>query len=312
MIQPFRHHVRTGRSMATARAPGPAAGRDREPAQPELNSGVLPGNVHLDDWVLLALAVLSVGLLSYLLISPPDYQDGLRIFYADCAVCGIFLIEFLRRWRKRGWPLLRRSWYEVFAMLPVAHPALLDHRFLLSVLLVVRVGRGLDRALGEQFALRLAEKLADPIVRVIKKPITLAVLDEVVGVLETGNYPENLARSLTENQDELRRIISEKLAADPQIGRLSKIPYYDEIVHSTVDTVFRVLLDVLRDPRIDDFFASVVRDNRVQIRQAVALGLNDPPPDAAEQEGLLATRTERSAARAYDRHHPRPGAGPRP
>jgi hypothetical protein len=287
--------------------PGRAAspvppGRARAP-EPELNSGVLPGNVHADDWIMLALAACSVGLLGYMLLSPPAYEVGIRIFYADCAVCAVFLLEFLRRWRRRGWKrkFLARSWYELLAMIPVAHPAMVAHRFVVVVLLLVRIGRTCDRAVGEHFFYRLADKLSDPIVRAIKKPITVAVLDEVVAVLETGNYPENLAKSLTENKTELEQIISEKLAEDPQLGRLKLIPYYNDIVHTVVDAVFRVVLEVLQDPRIDEFFSSVVRDNRIQIRQAVVLGLNDPATQDSEQ--LLGVRTERAAAADFDRHH---------
>jgi voltage-gated potassium channel len=277
---------------------------ERRSSQPELNSGVLPGNVHADDWIMLALAVASAGLLGYLLISPPAYAIGLWFFYTDCALTVIFIGEFLWRWRKARWEkkFLVRNWYEALAMLPVVHPALLPHRFTLSVLLLVRLGRAADRALGEQFTYRLVDKFSEPIVRAIKKPITVAVLDEVVKVLETGNYPENIAQSLTENKAELRAIISEKITDDEQLGRLKRVPFHGEIVGAVVDTVFRVVLEVLRDPRIDDFFSSVVRDNREQIRQAVVLGLNEM--DSAEKEKFLRTRTERTAMREYDETHP--------
>jgi len=272
--------------------------------EPELNSGVLPGNVHADDWILLALAACSVGLLGFMLLSPPVREVGIRIFYADCAICVIFLLEFLWRWRKRGWKrkFLSRSWYELLAMIPVAHPAMVGHRFVVVILLLVRIGRACDRAVGEHFFYRLAENLADPIVRAIKVPITVAVLDEAVAVVETGNYPQNLANSLTANKEELRAIISEKLAEDPQLGRLKLVPYYNDIVHTVVDSLFRVVLEVLQDPRIDEFFSSVVRDNRIQIRRAVQLGLNDPASQEPEQ--LLGVRTEREAAADFDRHHP--------
>jgi len=69
-----------------------------------------------------------------------------------------------------------------------------------------------------------------------------------------------------------------------------------------VDTAFRVVLEVLQDPRIDDFFSAVVRDNREQIRDAVALGLNDRPSVVSE-EALLPTRTQRAAIHEYDQQH---------
>lgn len=276
----------------------------------ELNTGILPGNVHADDWIMLLLAAVSVGLLGYLVLSPaPPRNIGMWMFYADCAICAVFFLEFLWRWHKRRWAkkFLVRNWYELLAMIPVAHPAMIPHRFTTVVLLLIRIGRAADRAVGEQFTYRLVDKFSEPIVRAVKKPITVAVLDEVVKVLETGNYPENLAKSLTENQPELRAIISEKIAADQQLGKLKHVPFHGEIVQAIIDTAFRVILEVLQDKRIDDFFSSVVRDNREQIRYAVVLGLNDV--DSGDQEDVLPTRTQRSAAREFDEHHrgTRPG-----
>ncbi|WP_236792100.1 ion transporter [Amycolatopsis sp. GM8] len=253
---------------------------------------------------MLVLAVISVGLPLYLIVSPPPAPEaGLWIFYTDCAVCVLFLGDFLWRWRRRHWGkrFLTRNWYEVFAMVPVAHPILLGHRFVVVVLMLVRIGRAADRALGEQFTYRLVDKLSEPIVRAVKKPVTIAVLDEVVKVLETGNYPENLARSLDAHRGELRAIITEKLSEDPQLGRLRRVPFHGELVRGVVDTSFRVVLEVLLDPRIDEFFSTVVRENREQIRRAVELGLNEV--EATEREEVLRVRTERAAAKAYDRRH---------
>lgn len=274
-------------------------------AEPELNSGIMPGNVHADDYIMLALALVSVGVLGDVVLSPPSHAVGLWLFYADVAISAIFLVEYLWRWRKRDWgkAFLARNWYELFAMVPIAHPALYSHHIITVVLLLFRIGRAADRAIGEQFFYRLVDRLADPLVHAIKKPVTVAVLDEVVKVLETGNYPENLARSLTDNREQLRAIISEKLSEDKQLKTLKLLPFHAEIVHSVVDTTFRVVLEVLRDPRIDDFFAAVVRDNREQIRRAVQLGLNDE--ESTEKEQLLYVRTQRSAAREFDRDHPR-------
>jgi hypothetical protein len=298
--------------MATTRDAGTTAS-GRSPhggeAAPELNSGILPGNVHADDWVMFALSVVSVGLLAFMVLSPPPHQTAIWIFFADSAICLVFLIEFCWRWRKRRWAMrfLGRNWYELFAMIPFTYPSLSAHHFIAVVLLLVRIGRAVDRAVGEQFTYRLVDKLSEPLVLALKKPITVAVLDEVVKVLETGNYPENLAKSLNENRDELRAIISEKVTEDPQLGKLKRVPFHGEIVRAVVDTSFRVLLEVLVDPRIDDFFSAVVRDNREQIRRAVQLGLNER--ETTETEQLLPTRTQRSAVHEFDQqHHRRDGS----
>ena len=239
------------------------------------------------DWLMLALAVFSVGLLAYVTFFPHSSETAHQVFIVDTSICGVFLLEFLWRWHKAGWtrtfPL--RNWYEILGMIPIAHPALRSFRLLRIVVLLLRLARATDRALGERFTYRMAERWSKPIVLAIKTPITVAVLDEVVKVLETGNYPENLARSLSDNRTQLLEIVAEKLREDPQAGRLKRLPFHDEIVHSLIDTAMRVTLAVLADPRIDEFFADVVRDNREQIRQAVQLGLSERTDDAGADDG---------------------------
>jgi voltage-gated potassium channel len=268
----------------------------------ELNSGILPGNVRPDDFIFLALAIASAALLGVMVLDPPGRDTGLWIFYADVALGVVFLLEFFWRWRKRAWRarFLRRNWYEILAVLPVAHPDVQTFRVVTVVVLLARLARVVDRTLGEQFFLRMVERFSDPIVLAVKKPITIAVLDEVVKVLETGNYPENLAKSLTANKAELQTIISEKIAEDRQLGMLRRLPFSGEIVEAVVDTSFRVVLEVLRDPRIDAFFAAVVRDNREQIRQAVAAGLSE----SQKTDELLGTEHPGAALRPADRGGP--------
>jgi voltage-gated potassium channel len=237
------------------------------------------------DWVMLGLAVFSVGLLSYITFFAHSARTAHVVFVVDTCICGVFLLEFLWRWRRDRWAksFVLRNWFEILGMIPIAHPALRGFRLLRIVVLLLRLARATDRALGERFTERLVERLSRPIVVAIKKPITLAVLDEVVKVLETGNYPENLSRSLSANRVLLQEIVAEKIRDDPQAGLFKRLPFHDEIVQSVIDTAMRVTLAVLADPRIDEFFADVVRDNREQIRQAVQLGLSEREDDEDEE-----------------------------
>ncbi|WP_037346142.1 ion transporter [Sciscionella sediminilitoris] len=261
-------------------------------------------NINTIDWLMLALAIISVGLLIYAIFYSNNPETEHWIFVADTSICGLFLLEFLWRWHKHGWekwfPL--RNWYEILGMIPVAHPALRGFRLIRVVVVLMRLGRAADRAFGEQFTQRLIERLSAPIVRAIKKPITIAVLDEVVKVLETGNYPQNLARSLEENRTELRTIVAEKLREDPQAGRLRRLPFHDEVVQGVIDTAFRIVLEVLGDPRIDEFFADVVKENREQIRRAVQLGLHEQEDEDAEQE--LPVKTQHRVLEEEQHHGP--------
>jgi hypothetical protein len=236
--------------------------------------------VSLVDVSMLVLALISVGLLGYVAFFPHSAETAHLVFVIDTVICGIFLVEFLFRWRDAGWerwfPV--RRWYEVLGMIPVAHPALRSLRLIRVVVIVMRLARTADRVFGEQFTQRLVERLSRPIVLAIKKPITVAVMDEVVKVIGTGNFPRNIARSLGDNRELLRSIVTEKLKEDELAGRLSRMPFHDEIVHTVVDTTMRVIVDVLTDPRMDAFVAEVVQENAGQIREAVEAGHHEVEP----------------------------------
>ncbi len=229
------------------------------------------------DIAMLALAVLSVALLTYVTFATVSPETAQAVFVIDTAICAVFAAEFVWRWRIERWnrrfPL--RHWYEVLGMIPVAHPALRSLRLVRIVVLLLRLARTTDRVFGERATQRFAERFSRPIVDAIKKPVTVAVLDEVAKVLETGRYPRNIARAVDEHRDLLRDLVTEKVKSDPQAGALSRLPFHDEVLRSLVDTTIRVLLDVLADPRTDEFFSGAVRENQAQIRAAVAQGLHE-------------------------------------
>src|SRR5690606_11100169 len=116
---------------------------------------------------------------------------------------------------------------------------------------------------------RLVDQLTDPVVEAIKRPVILMVLDEVVKVVETGNIPLGLAAALRENSDELGQLVVEKLNEDPTTGRLAMLPFSDRITRAMIETTLRVVLEVLADPRVDEFVTDVVRQNQQRIREDV-------------------------------------------
>lgn len=227
------------------------------------------------DLFMLVLALFSVGLLLYAYLGNVSDEAMLRVFRVDLGMCAIFALEFGWRWRRAGWSprFLGRNWYEILGMVPVTHPALRSFRLLRVIRIIVvvaRIGKAADRALGEQFTIRLLTRFSATIVAAIKRPITVAVLDEVVDVLQTGHYTQNLARALEENRDELQSMVLEKLRQDPTAGRLSVLPFHDRIVDLVSDTTLRVMFEVLEDPRTDELVADILRENLNQIRVAVS------------------------------------------
>lgn len=241
------------------------------------------------DWVMLALAVGSVAMLSYEAWGGASETWKARIIFADLVICAIFALEFGLRWSREGWSrdYLLRNWYEVLGMIPVAHPALRGFRLLRLVRIAVllsRLGSAADRALGDEFTYRLLNRLQDSVVEAIGGAVTLYVLDEVARVLSRGTYTRNIAAALAENRPALEAMIVEKMQDDPRSRRLQRLPFYDDLLRSVTRAVLDVATGILKDPRTDELVADMLRENLQQIREGVAQDerarghLRAPPP----------------------------------
>jgi hypothetical protein len=156
---------------------------------------------------------------------------------------------------------------------------------------LVRVG------LRTPWVIHLLNRLRDRIVALVKRPITIMVLDEVAAVIQTGHYTQNISDALLENHDELKALVAEKVSADPNTRLVSKIPGYDAVVSETTEMVMRVLIDMLSDPRTDELVSDLLRNNLQQIKRAVRERDHDaieefaaPDPLSSKAEGLRSRR----------------------
>ncbi len=248
------------------------------------------------DWLLLALALVSIGLLSWETWGSVSPETSAKLIKADYAICAIFAVEFLWRWSRDGWTrgFLVRNWYEILGMIPVSEPALRGFRLFRVVRIVIllsRFGMAADRALGDEFTYRLVNRFRDSIMRAIGSLVTTAVLIEVSDVLKKGTYTRNIARALEENDRELRAMIADKLKEHPRTRALSRIPFYNDVVNSVIDTGIGIVHDVLKDPRTDELVADVLRENVDQLRAAIQA------KEEARHQGTT------PAAAAQDRRH---------
>ncbi|WP_375479412.1 hypothetical protein [uncultured Jatrophihabitans sp.] len=125
------------------------------------------------------------------------------------------------------------------------------------------------RGMREPMIVRLLNRISDRFVNAVKRPLTIAVLDEVAEVLRTGHYTRNIASALEENREEIKQMVLEKIKDDPTAGRVNLIPFHDRIIEQASDTTLRVLLEILTDPRTDELVSDMLRDNVTQIRRAV-------------------------------------------
>ncbi|HEV7204759.1 MAG TPA: hypothetical protein VGN18_09110 [Jatrophihabitans sp.] len=159
--------------------------------------------------------------------------------------------------------------------LAAAHSTLTITLWIVGALVVLAVIAGylgrlfLRRGLREPFVVRLINRASDSVVDVVKRPITIAVLDEVAAVLQTGHYTRNIASALEENHLEIKEMVAEKIKSDPTAGRINLVPFHDRLIDQVSEATLRVILEVLADPRTDELVSDMLRDNITQIRAAV-------------------------------------------
>ncbi|MCX8564764.1 hypothetical protein OS122_28160 [Mycolicibacterium mucogenicum] len=127
------------------------------------------------------------------------------------------------------------------------------------------VRRGLKTPAG----LRLINRISVRAVQLVKRPITIMVLDEVIDVIKTGHYTRNVSDAIEENYDDLKALAAEKIRTDSGIPIVSRIPGYDRVVGQASESVMHVLIAMLADPRMDEFVSDLLRNNLEQIQSAV-------------------------------------------
>ncbi|WP_232676195.1 hypothetical protein [Nocardioides sp. R-C-SC26] len=152
----------------------------------------------------------------------------------------------------------------------------LDLLFLIGVLLVATsvvaaiVGAVLVRfGMRQPWVLRRASALAFKLLELIKRPLTIVVLDEVAAVIQTGHYTKNISEALRENHEELKALVAEKVREDPSSRVVKRLPGYDTIVDEVTETTLRVMISMLGDPRMDELISDLLRNNLEQIKVAV-------------------------------------------
>ncbi|HEX6150329.1 hypothetical protein [Nocardioides sp.] len=170
---------------------------------------------------------------------------------------------------------------------------------LLAVLFGISVGALLFGALLVRLGMRRptvvarASRLAERVLFLVKRPLTIVVLDEVTTVLQKGHYTRNISDAIEDNHDDLKALIAEKVKQDPNVRLIGRLPGYDAIVGEVTETTLRVVIEMLADPRTDELINDLLRINLDQIKQAVRdhehegfASRKDPPDPTASPQPL--------------------------
>ncbi|WP_406034562.1 ion transporter [Nocardioides sp. NBC_00163] len=255
-------------STGIATVPTRPARDDREP-------GTAAGPpVTVVDWLMLVLAIFSVAAAVWVTFWDVSQVWYDRVVTADYVVCAIFAIEFAWRWRRSGlgWKFPLMYWYELLGMIPLgvaASPAFRSLRLLRIVLILLRLMRAADRAFGDRVSAYVVGRFSGAIVNAIRKPITVAVLDEVIAVIQTGNYTRHISSAIEENRAEIDTLIIDLIRQDQAAGKLRYLPFHDDVVRLVADTVLRLVDQGLADPRVHEIISDAIRESAKELRENI-------------------------------------------
>ena len=171
----------------------------------------------------------------------------------------------------------------------------------LALLLVLAVGSVLltralvRRGMRAPYVVEHINRVVQRFVDVVKRPITVAVLDEVAEVIQTGHYTRNISAALVENREEPIALVAEKVRNDPSARVVGRLPGYDAVVGQVSETTLRVVIEMLGDPRMDELVSDLLRNNLEQIKVAVRERQNEvvephPSPDPSPMAGPRPSR----------------------
>lgn len=141
---------------------------------------------------------------------------------------------------------------------------------LLLVVIAGYIGQwAVKRGMKEPFVVKLINRASDSVIDAIKKPVTIAVMEEVIDVIKAGRYTQNIASAIEENRTELEAMIAEKVRADPAARGLRLLPFHERLIDEASHATLRVLMQILVDPRTEELVSDILRDNINQLREAV-------------------------------------------
>jgi hypothetical protein len=218
------------------------------------------------EWLLVAVAWGSLGIGVLLLVWSPQWLLNL-----DAAICAAFLVAISWRWLRFriGWRYLGKHWWEVVALVPLLVGGPLWVGIVIAVARFARAADRTDNVFGDKITAQTINHFSAPIIDTIKRPITIAMLDEVIDVLNQGTYAANARAALQENRAELEAMVLELVRSDPATGKLRYLPFHDDVVQMISDTVLRIIDGALDDPRTTELIGDVIRNSAAQLRHAI-------------------------------------------
>lgn len=261
-----------------------------------------------DDYLMIILAIVSLAILivesafAYTL----DAESQRALVRADLAIVAVFAVEYLLRLLRapRKLNFVLSNWYDLLGMIPVSHPMLRGFRLfrlLRIVVLTSRFVRATNRTFGEMTVEAVARRYHEVIVQAIGDRLLIRSLDVLEGPLGRSHLPATLGASLSEQKEELRKMIRKSLEHVPVVRRLVRLPYSDEILLAMESVSLEVVTGILQSDEINETVQNTMLSSLDELRRAVRQKEEEEEQAQAERKEQAQAQEERKEGKDRSR-----------
>lgn len=273
-----------GREPIRPVAPPPKPAPEPEPAPPTPSAAAVrqggPERVTWVDWVILALAVVSLGLViveqsfpSYFSSHPEARQ---WLIWADLGICGVFFIEFVARMRHQvsKWAYVKSRWYDILGMIPVSHPFFRGFRLLRILRIAVitsRFVRATNRTFGEMAFEATVRRFRDILIEEVTDAVVLRSLSMVEPWLVRARFADRIGEAMEERRAEIRRLVREAMGRVPGATMMLRVGPFRNMVDTAENAAVQAVIDTLRSEELNRLIQEATANVLDEIKEQVAV-----------------------------------------
>lgn len=205
----------------------------------------------------------------------PPWADFQVVRQLDLWIAIGFAVEFFTRsgFRQDKLKYAKWRWFDFLAMIPVIFllPYLSFYRWFIWIVLIARIGRMVDRTLGDGFVKRHFLAFTQAIEEEISDRVLLNIMARIESELASAKFGETAAKAIAVNKDAiLHRIYAEQL---PETGALSKVANFTGLqgaIEKMEARVFDAIIKVIGSSETDELIKDIVTQSLSRARVEIA------------------------------------------
>lgn len=205
----------------------------------------------------------------------PSWADVDVVRQLDLWIAVGFAAEFFTRsgFRQDKWKYAKWRWFDFLAMIPVIFlvPYLSFYQWFIWIVLGARIGRLVDRTLGDGFVKRHFLAFTEAIEEEISDRVLLNIMGRIEGELQNAKFGETAAKAISVNKESiLQRIYAEQMPETGAMSRVANITGLQGAIEKMEARVFDAIIKIIGSSETDALIKDVVTQSLSKARAEIA------------------------------------------